>query len=938
MLTRKTLLLCLLLQLLLLPSFAQLQVIERTLTDLHVTSNALTSMVRQPDGKIVVLGGFRQGEDYKTALVRFDSTGALDKTFGKDGLDTFISISHFPGYSYAFFASITMQDDKFIIAGGTGFFNLGGVSQGNLTMMRFTSTGKCDSSFGNNGVVITNTISHSGISIDEARSVTLDKQGRILVAGKTYDYTKYRFLVARYKANGVPDASFNGIGVKVMDIGTEDDEAIDIAPFSNRRIIVMGKTYVSNKNYEVSLAALQENGDIDQSFGKKGIILTNISPGADIANKLVILPGSKILCAGNSGINLLALKYKSNGRPDSSFGINGMVITPIASSITVNTAAMQSSENIVMGGYAVKDSIEQFFATRLLPDGSVDKTFGKKGYFYNSAFKSNDAQYAMAVLPGGEILQAGRISQNASTLMGVLKLSAGGILDRSFGKGGVKTLGIGTSRDMAFKMIKLPWDNSFLLGGIANGFWSMVKYQPNKSLRVDRTFGVNGVVALPFANESDELAEPNIAVDSTDKKIYMCGLLGSQLCIFKFNADGTPDEAFGSNGIVKYDGVYMYRGGLLVTPGHKLLFAATRLIESRIYGFVAMLNSNGTPDITFGKAGNGEVQKLKIGVESMVLSNYGKTIRLGGTASINEFKGGYGVASLKMNGEYDSSYGKNGVAQMPLPGNSTEPYFKYSLTQDGAGRMVLSGSVMSYNQGGYWFCVGRFTKNGLPDTTFGENGFASLYPAAGEQSNPGNEGVSSGCVDGKNCFIATAGFEMDDYFKTAKSIVAVYTTHGSLDSSGAQGYWIKPLFGGAYEAAYDVLMDDVTPNGYTLYVAGTGGKDGDLDFGLAKLVKQTQRPAHQSLSFDGKAVGANGIYPNPARSNVTLNYSGLSKGPVQVILLDVNGRQVQQYRFTNNKGQQFTQTIQLPSIMANGIYFVKITSGKTVIVEKLLKQ
>ncbi len=931
---RKLLSIFFLVQLISISSFAQLKVINKTLTDLHVTGNSVSGMVRQPDGKILVLGSVSEGQQYKTALIRFDSTGTLDNTFGQKGVDTFTTINYFPAYQVAYFTAIALQGDKVIIAGGA-IDNSGSFTQGDAILMRFTTTGAVDSSFGNAGIAITNAPSNTGISIDEAKSITIDEANRIIMVGKTYDYQKYRFLIARYNPNGSPDNRFSYKGIKVADVGTEDDEAVDVAVYSNKRIVVLGKTYINNENFEVALTALKNNGSFDSSFGNNGIVVSNINAQADVANKLIIQHDNKIVCAGNSGNSVLVLRYKYNGNADTSFGVYGKMIINISSSnCQANSIVLQPDGNMVIGGYAALDSVNHFFVMRLLTNGIPDNSFGNNGVFYNSVYNANDAGYAMSILPGGKILQAGQVGLNASTLFGLVQYTADGLLDNGFNAKGYKTLGIGSSRDVAFKMLRLPWDNSLLLCGTANEFWSLVKYGANKSLHTDKTFGVNGVATVPFMYYGDQFAEPNVAIDSILEKIYMCGLVGNSMYIFKFNRNGTPDSTYGKNGLVIYPGASVYYGGLAVTPNHKIVFAALRQLSTSGYNFAAMLNPDGSPDESFGK--NGEVRNLPLTVSGISLSSYNNTLRFAGLAPLKNFDAGIGVLSLKFNGNRDTAFGRNGFAILRIPNGSAEVYFKYSVTEDNYGRTIVGGSIESYNTNSFYFSVSRFTKKGTPDSSFGVNGLATINPGNDIQSNPANEGISVGCTDSKHCYIATAGTEMDSYFKTAKSVIVVYKNDGGPDTLTASStYWDKNLFGGPYESAYSVLVDNVTPSGYTLYVAGTGGKGDALDFSLVEFQKQITVKS-EPLFFDTKAFTRANLYPNPSHGQVTLSYL-LEKGDVNIDLIDLNGKVLQEYRFVNNTGQ-FTTTIQLPGEIAKGVYFLKIINGKNVFVEKLLKE
>lgn len=932
---RKTLLLCLILQLTLIICPAQLKLIEKTLTELHITSNSLSQVVRQPDGKLVVLGHIASGRVFKTALLRFDSTGVLDNTFGKNGIDTFVTNKLAPAYEAVSSNALALQGDKILIGGGAYFYS--GVSQGNTVVARFTSNGTLDSAFGKNGVVISNTTSNSGISIDEIASLAVDAANRIVFAGRTYDYQKYRFIVGRYTANGQFDNTFYGGGINVFDIGTEDDEALDIKVRTGNRLLVMGKTYTNRTKYEVSLLALKANGTKDSSFGFNGVRVSSVSAGDDVAYKMALQPDNKILCVGNSGNSVMVLRYKPNGNADSSFGTNGKVITDIASpQCQVNSVLLQQAGGIVISGYAMKDSVTHFFAMRLLQNGVVDSSFANKGYLYKKIFGVADNAYAACLLPGDRFIQAGQVSRNAASLFGLVQYTPNGTADAGFGNNGIKAFSVGGSRDVAFKMLKAPWDNSFLLCGTANDNWSLVKYKPNKSLQVDNSFGGNGVVAVPYAYEGDQYAEPCVAVDSANKKIYMSGQVGTKVYIFKFNSDGTPDNSFGTKGIVQYPNVYIYYGGLGVLPNGDIVFSALRAFNEGGDYFAAMLRPDGTAETHFGT--NGEVHGLPLNVSDVYVDKSNRTIKLGGTVVYDQaFSQAVCIYSMKFNGKTDADYGQNGLAEL-IRENASANFYKYLLFKDAYGRMLLSGVIQTYDNFSYSAMLSRFTPKGTPDTHFGDGGMVITGVTNLYQNNPANEGIAAGGLDATHGFIVNAGTVIDSYYKTASSYIIGLKNDGTPDNFTPEGsFFNKRVFGGTYESIYAMMMDSVRPNGYTLYVAGTGGRDG-LDFGLAKYERYT--PVVRDTSFtpgpETNNIGA--IYPNPAHSQVTVTYSSLNYGKITVRLLDLHGKLIKQYTFTNAGKNWFTRTLQLPDGMAAGIYFLQVSDGQHIFTAKLVKE
>ena len=119
----------------------------RVRTDFPGLAAVPSSVVIQPDGKIVVAGGafplFTFAGDFK--IVRYNRNGSLDTSFGDGGIVTTI----FPGDgSYAF--AVALQADGKIIAAGTYFvdFNPGDMSDTDFALARYNPDGTPDATFG----------------------------------------------------------------------------------------------------------------------------------------------------------------------------------------------------------------------------------------------------------------------------------------------------------------------------------------------------------------------------------------------------------------------------------------------------------------------------------------------------------------------------------------------------------------------------------------------------------------------------------------------------------------------------------------------------------------------------------------------------------------------------------------------------------------------
>jgi uncharacterized delta-60 repeat protein len=160
----------------------------------------------QSDGKVVVVG--EESNDFTVA--RYSSGGILDSSFGDGGKVT----TDFSDNSDRAYAVAIQTDGKIIVAGSTG---------SDFALARYNSNGTLDSSFGDGGKVTTNySVSGPG---DSGRAVAVQSDGKIVLAGYSYDSTEYEeFALLRYNSNGILDSSFGSGGIVITSIGdrTED--------------------------------------------------------------------------------------------------------------------------------------------------------------------------------------------------------------------------------------------------------------------------------------------------------------------------------------------------------------------------------------------------------------------------------------------------------------------------------------------------------------------------------------------------------------------------------------------------------------------------------------------------------------------------------------------------------------------------------------------
>ena len=247
------------------------------------------SIAIQPDNKILIGGFFPDREnnvDYMM-VVRLLTNGKLDSSFNGNGKN-FISFGPFTSPK-----SIALQDDGKIVGAATGssakYPYLTGVA-----LFRLNANGKPDKSFGDNSQTVAYVKSQN-----ECHNMKISASGKIVVTGATYDddYFQQDEFVMRFNANGFVDSSFGNNGSVVTDFGKTDAGA-KLVIQTNGKIVVAGSSYTDTTSVS-TLVRYTQNGSLDKTFGKNGKVITTFTPGNSSAQTLVLQRDGKFI-TGNS--------------------------------------------------------------------------------------------------------------------------------------------------------------------------------------------------------------------------------------------------------------------------------------------------------------------------------------------------------------------------------------------------------------------------------------------------------------------------------------------------------------------------------------------------------------------------------------------------------------------------------------------------------------
>ncbi len=311
-------------------------------------------------------------------MSRFLPNGSLDEGFG-------VGYRLFPGGGTG--QGVARAPNGDLIVAGTV---LAGAAY-NITVLRIRPNGTLDPAFGTAGI---KTIDYGGS--ETATDVLVQPDGKIVVSG----YTDTDELVVRLNASGTPDTGFDVDGKVTLPFGAAAyGNAVALA--ADGKIVVGGYVYDAD-DPDLTAVRLLANGTPDPSFDGDG--LKRIDPGTlDYGSDVLVQPDGKILVTGTSDAQFLAVRLTGGGALDQSFDGDGFVKAGPNAAASLG-AVLQANGKILLSGQVV-DGTQQSLVVRLQPGGTLDTTFSFDGQ-QRVSLPSSTAE-AVALQTDGRILLGG---------------------------------------------------------------------------------------------------------------------------------------------------------------------------------------------------------------------------------------------------------------------------------------------------------------------------------------------------------------------------------------------------------------------------------------------------------------------------------------------------------------------------------------------------
>jgi len=689
------------------------------------------------DGKIVAAGNFEGwvGGQYVVGLLKLDTNGVPDTGFkpalaGESGLPDA--------------RSIAIEPDGKIIVGGW-FTSVNGIAATNIA--RLMPDGSTDPSFSANATSI-NTYS-------QINAVVRQPDGKILIGGR-FDFVNgiARTNIARLNPDGSVDTTFECVD------GSPNDEVFAIALCQDDRILIGGRFSALGAHTRHAIARLLADGHLDTSFGEGLPLCEGPDP---VVYHILPLSDGKVLIGGcfdsvNGQTRLSLARLNSDGSLDETFVCNATYPIGEWPYATIYVCKILPDSRIVVGGqFCLLNDIPRTNVALISADGTVDTTFVPPhnwgpvcdclttesggilvaGGFWNMgehlrpmiveltltgqvrqefcygplglwAFNDRATIYTVAEEPTGTYLAGGYITHAQNIpVNSILRLDRYGKIDTNFVPR-LMPLYEGVNSWPSVSKLLVQTNGKILVGGQfilprtpGPNLQCIAQLNPDGSADPNFAAGLTGAGGT-FPNVWD------IAIQN-DGKILVCGAFNAfheipRLNMARLNTDGSLDPWFAPMIGEEWD---IVRGMALQSSGKIIVYGSFYKVNNQSRTNLARLNQDGTLDTAFSVA----FAPPWFQIEAVKVQQDDKILVAGYFTAVNGVPRS-GLARLNPDGSLDTSFSAGGIYTDWGEGSVSA----VEIQPDG--RIVIGGYFTVVN-GQNRIGIARLEQDGTVDMSFG---------------------------------------------------------------------------------------------------------------------------------------------------------------------------------------------------------------------------
>ena len=298
----------------------------------------------------------------------------------------------------------------------------------------FGQAGALDTSFGDNGIMITTFENLSS----GANSIAMQSNGKIILSGYNTEDANQDIFLARYLPNGLLDTEFGNEGKYIFSISDSKDACYDIETDDEDNIYLLGVSRNIDIPHRGYVMKLTKNGKIDSSFADDGIWVNDTEDIGDKFREIIILENGKIIISGYSIFQSITrsttVQLNADGTIDNSFGTNGMTNISVPSGYFGQFASVDHEGNIISGGFQSNYTFNVVLV-KLDSQGEPDLSFGDNGVLWDKSH-SEDFVRSITIQSDNKIILGTTVTNVGTSTFGLIRYNEDGSFDESFGDNG----------------------------------------------------------------------------------------------------------------------------------------------------------------------------------------------------------------------------------------------------------------------------------------------------------------------------------------------------------------------------------------------------------------------------------------------------------------------------------------------------------------------
>lgn len=419
-----------------------------------------------------------------------------------------------------------------------------------------------------------------------------------------------------------------------------------------------------------------------------------------------------------------------------------------------------------------------------------------------------------------------------------------GSLDQSFGTGGVtihNSAAGGNGNDNG-EAVVIDANGKLVVAGFstnANGVLVTAVWRFNPNGTLDTTFNGTGFVTHDgggggSTNAGDQAVGTSVALDSSGRIVVGGYSIAGNVwgaTVWRFNANGTPDDSFGSGGMVRFSSPQSGGVNAELGPGGKIRVSGFSWNGANWDSSIWRYDANGQPDTgsafvssNYSAGGNNE----DIGVD--IAHDATGRILMAGYSTNDAGNQDMTLWRFNADGTPDTGFNGGGMLRHDNAAGGNGNDVGRSIAFSGIGKIVVAGwSPRAAGDTNADMAIWRFNANGTPDTTFNFVGYVIHNGAAGGNGTDWGRAVA---IDARGR-IVVAG-QSQNAADNADMAVWRYNHDGTLDTGFNNGSHVLIYSGaaGGNDGGRGITLD---ANGRLVVVGRIANASGNIDMAIWRI-------------------------------------------------------------------------------------------------------